>query len=80
MLHFQNLKEERPTFVTHLECSATRECYEADRPQGVSQAGKPLLVRYALQKIRGVLTKDVLAQRPADMWRYPRAPSGPARE
>ena len=69
-MHFANLDEERPTFVSHLECSATQERYEADRPHGLSQAGKPLLVRYTLDQIRGVLTRDALACRQADMWRY----------
>ena len=69
-MHFANLDEKRPTFVSHLECSATGERYEADRPHGLSRAGKPLLVRYALDQIRGVLTREALAQRPADMWRY----------
>jgi threonine synthase len=69
-MHFQNLDEERSTFVTHLECSGTGERYEADGPHGLSAAGKPLLVRYALDQIRRVLTRDTLEQRPADMWRY----------
>ncbi len=43
-----NLITERPTFVTHLECSWTGEIYEADRPHNLSRAGKPLLVRYDL--------------------------------
>ncbi|HEX3430309.1 MAG TPA: threonine synthase [Rhizomicrobium sp.] len=67
---FANLDAARPTFVSHLECSATGERYAPDRPQGVSRAGKPLLVRYALDEVRGALTKDVLAARPPDMWRY----------
>jgi threonine synthase len=68
-VYFQDLQE-CPTFVTHLECSATGEHYEADRPHGLSRAGKPLLVRYALEQVRRVLTRDNLAQRPPDMWRY----------
>jgi threonine synthase len=65
-----NLTTERPTFVTHLECSATGERYEADQVYNLSKAGKPLLVRYDLPGIRKALTKDALAQRPADLWRY----------
>ena len=38
-----NLTAERPTFVTHLECSWTGEIYEADRPHNLSRAGKPLV-------------------------------------
>ena len=33
------------TFVTHLECSTTGRRYEKDCIHGLSDAGKPLLVR-----------------------------------
>ncbi len=65
-----NLRSERQTFVTHLECSMTGERYEADRLHGLSRAGRPLLVRYDLDGIRTVFTKDALAGRPMDLWRY----------
>ncbi len=68
--HDENLTAERPTFVTHLECSATGEHYPADEVHNLSRAGKPLLVRYDLDGVRRALTKDALAQRPADLWRY----------
>ncbi|GAA4258748.1 threonine synthase [Azospirillum formosense] len=65
-----NLTTERPTFVTHLECACTGERYEADTVHNLSRAGKPLLVRYDLEGVRGALTKDALAERPQDLWRY----------
>jgi threonine synthase len=65
-----NMVEERPTFVTHLECSMTGERYEADQVHGLSRAGRPLLVRYDLEAVRGALTREALAARPLDMWRY----------
>ncbi len=65
-----NLTTERPTFVTHLECAYTGERYEADTVHNLSRAGKPLLVRYDLEGVRGALTKDALAERPQDLWRY----------
>src|SRR5689334_666221 len=68
--HNENLTAERPTFVTHLECSATGERYPADQVHNLSKAGKPLLVRYDLAGVRTALNKDALAQRPADLWRY----------
>ncbi len=34
----RNLTEDRPTFVTHLECSLTGERYEADQLHGLSRA------------------------------------------
>jgi len=70
MRHDLNLVEERPTFVTHLECSLTGERYPADQIHGLSRAGRPLLVRYDLGGVRGSLTKETLATRPADLWRY----------
>ena len=59
-----------PTFVTHLECSMTGERYEADRLHGLSAVGRPLLVRYDLDAARGVFTKELLRDRPRDLWRY----------
>jgi threonine synthase len=65
-----NLTTERPTFVTHLECSWTGKVYEADQPHNLSGAGKPLLVRYDLDGVRGSLSKEALAARPNDLWRW----------
>ena len=44
--------DEVPTFVTHLECSYTGKQYPADQLIGLSEAGKPLLVRYDLGAVR----------------------------
>ena len=65
-----NLTADRPTFVTHLECSETGTRYEPDRLHGLSDAGKPLLVRYDLDGINAAIDKETLAARPPDMWRY----------
>jgi threonine synthase len=65
-----NLTTERPTFVTHLECSWTGEVYEADQPHNLSRVGKPLLVRYDLDGVRASLSKEALAARPNDLWRW----------
>ncbi len=65
-----NLTIERPTFVTHLECAMEGDHYPADQIHNLSKAGKPLLVRYDLAGVKKALTKDALAQRPADLWRY----------
>jgi len=70
LLHDLNLTTDRPTFVTHLECSLTGERYEADRLHGLSAAGKPLLVRYDLDGVRATLTKEALGSRPMDLWRW----------
>jgi threonine synthase len=65
-----NLTTERPTFVTHLECSETGEHYAADQIHNLSRTGKPLLVRYDLAGVKKALTKDSLAHREPDLWRY----------
>jgi threonine synthase len=70
LLHDENLTTERPSFVTHLECSATGESHPADEVHNLSRAGKPLLVRYDLDAVRKAFTKDALARRPSDLWRY----------
>ena len=59
-----------PTFVTHLECSATGEVLPPDQIHGLSPAGKPLLVRYDLDGIADSVTKEDLSQREPGMWRY----------
>jgi threonine synthase len=66
----ENLTVERPTFVTHLECSMTGERYPADELHNLSRAGKPLLVRYDLAGVKKSLSREALAQRPRDLWRY----------
>jgi threonine synthase len=65
-----NLIADRPTFVTHLECSLTGEHYAADQLHGLSAAGKPLLVRYDLGAARAHLPKAMLEARPTDLWRW----------
>ncbi|HXZ21176.1 MAG TPA: threonine synthase [Pseudolabrys sp.] len=70
MQHDHNLTADLPTFVTHLECAMTSERYAADQVHNLSRAGKPLLVRYDLAGIRKALSRETLAARPADLWRY----------
>ena len=70
MSDHENLTTERPTFVTHLECAYTGERLPADTQQNLSPAGKPLLVRYDLDGVKKALSKEALAQRPPDLWRY----------
>jgi len=65
-----NLTTDRPTFVTHLECSITGERYEADTLHGLSRAGRPLLVRYDLDAVRANLPRSLLEARATDLWRW----------
>ncbi|HWF95404.1 MAG TPA: threonine synthase, partial [Xanthobacteraceae bacterium] len=70
MLHDENLRAERANFVTHLECAFTGERHAADEVHNLSRAGKPLLVRYDLDGVRKAFSKEALARRPFDLWRY----------
>lgn len=62
--------EHYPTFVTHLECSYTGKTYPADQLHGLSEAGKPLLVRYDLEALGKAINKEDLNRRLPEFWRY----------
>ncbi|KQT31227.1 threonine synthase [Sphingomonas sp. Leaf412] len=65
-----NLTTDRPTFVTHLECSLTGERYAADTLHNLSRAGRPLLVRYDLDALGRAVSRDDIASRATDLWRW----------
>lgn len=57
--------------ITHLECTLTGERFDASHPHRTNPAnGKPLFARYDLDKAKATLTKDSLADRPTNIWRY----------
>jgi threonine synthase len=57
--------------VTHLECAACGLRHEARRLHNLcTKCGKPLLVRYDLKRAAASLTKESLAARAPDLWRY----------
>ena len=57
--------------VTHLECANCRKNYEAGKIHFLcAECGKPLLVRYDLEKAKESLTKESLRARPENLWRY----------
>jgi threonine synthase len=57
--------------VTHLECALCGLKHEAQRLHNLCTAcGKPLLVRYDLERAKMTLTKESLANRRPDLWRY----------
>jgi len=65
------ITQDLPSFVTHLECSMTGQRYEADQVHGLSEVGRPLLVRYDLDGLGRAITKEALAaRRDGGFWRY----------
>ncbi len=58
-------------YVTHLECSMTGKKYPANEIQGLSEAGRPLLVRYDLDKIKKEISREEISNSKIDgLWRY----------
>jgi threonine synthase len=60
----------RYSYATHLECSQSGARYDIAQLQGLSKAGKPLLVRYDLAELRAALTPAAVAARAATLWRW----------
>ena len=57
--------------VTHLECALCGLRHEANVIQNLCvECGKPLLVRYDLEKAGQTLTKESLKTRESSLWRY----------
>ena len=57
--------------VTHLECANCRKEHEANTLQNLCvECGKPLLVRYDLERAAETLTKESLKTRAENLWRY----------
>ncbi len=60
-----------PSTLTYLECTYCEERYDADELHTVCRAcGKVLYARYDLARARHTLTRESLAHRRWDMWRY----------
>jgi threonine synthase len=58
-------------YVTHLECSISGDHYPAGQIHGLSEAGRPLLVRYDLERMRNEVSKqDIAASSANGFWRY----------
>ena len=57
--------------VTHLECALCGLRHEANTLQNLCiTCGKPLLVRYDLEKAAAKLTRESLKTRESNLWRY----------
>ncbi|WP_138379366.1 threonine synthase [Luteithermobacter gelatinilyticus] len=54
----------------HLECSLSGERYDIGRPHGLSRTGKPLMVRYDLDKVNRSVTWAQMKARRSGFWKY----------
>lgn len=61
---------EAPNFVTHLECGMTGERLPAGQLHNLSPKGFPILVRYDLAGVKAAMTKEKIAARAPNWWRY----------
>ena len=66
----RKLYQRSSALVTHLECAMKGDIYNKGQPHGLSKAGKPLLVRYDLDKIAQSVTRQEMEQRPGGFWKY----------
>ena len=58
-------------FVTNLECSYTGKSYPAGQVHELSDDGKPLLVRYDLDRLAKTITKQhIYDSKENGFWRY----------
>ena len=57
-------------FLTHLECARCSKKHAADELQNLCSCGGPLLARYDLQAASRTFTRESLAGRQRDLWRY----------
>ena len=58
-------------YVTHLECAACGVRHEARQLQNLCrECGKPLLVRYDLERVAAQVKKESLRERAGNLWRY----------
>ena len=59
------------SYLINLECTYCNAEFSADEPQRLcSECGKVLYPRYDLQGAAAALDRDMLKERPANMWRY----------
>ena len=58
------------SYVTHLECSFSLKHYEPERLYNLSDADRPLIVRYDLDAIKNAIKPKDLLARPQDTVSY----------
>ena len=59
------------SYLTHLDCTYCNATYSADEANRLcAECGKVLYPRYDLEAASGALDREMLKDRPANMWRY----------
>lgn len=59
------------SYLTHLECAYCGKVHDAGLLQNLcTDCSKPLLARYDFDGVKKILTKELLSDRPANLWRY----------
>lgn len=59
------------SFLTHLECTYCQATFSADEPHRTcTECEKVLYPRYDLEGVKASLTREMLKDRPPNMWRY----------
>jgi threonine synthase len=66
----KSLYAKSDSLVTHLECAMSGEHYEAGIPHGLSNIGKPIIVKYDLEKLAKSVTKEDIEKREGGFWKY----------
>lgn len=57
-------------FASHLECPKCAATLDTEQLNQLCACGSPLLVKYDLEKVAATISKEVVASRPPDLWRY----------
>ncbi len=57
-------------YLTHIECTRCDKKFSDEDVLYLCECGSPLFARYDLDKVKKNLTKEIIAERPEDIWRY----------
>lgn len=58
------------SLLSHLECGSCLKTYDATKPMGLCDCGKPLLARYDLASVNSATWLSEVKSRDPNLWRY----------
>ena len=71
MIKPDSRKELIVSYLSHLECALCGKVLDADRLWNLCpECGKPLLARYDLEEAGRAISREMIAGREANLWRY----------